>query len=331
VATYRPYLSGLRDSKYRISALLLLGHHAGRAGLKDAAIEAYATLLDEYGENDVNDKGDVIAVPNDQRLRRGDYNWDRFRIEPPPHLDLGEVRYALGLLYWRNEDWGQCARSLAPFMTDPALGKAKSAERAFYMLGQSHYKSYDYVAGYKVLTKLIDQFPRFEALEEVYVNATRGAVEAAEWTDVDRLCREFALKWPRSDQRQRMELFGALRSLFGKGLVTEALSQLKGLAEGETYEDVKADAWYWLGRHELAAKPPRPAEALGDFDRSLAVFPRERVCLAAAKCAMKLNQWDKAKLYLDRVLGEFAKGDPAVVQEARTLMPDVMKTIAKQK
>jgi tetratricopeptide (TPR) repeat protein len=331
VETYKPYVSGLRDSKYRISALMLLGHHAGKAGLKEPAIEAYATVLDEYGDNEVNAKDELVPVPAAQRIRQGSYNWDGFRIEPPAKLDLGDVRYALGFLYWKVEDFGQCAKTLAPFMTEPELVKVKSAERALYMLGQSYYKNFDFGNGYKVMLKLIDQFPKFEALEEVYVNAARGAVEAKAWNDVDRLCREYALKWPKSDRKQRMELYGALRTMFGKGMIDAAVSQIKGLAEGETFEDVKADAWYWLGRNELAFKPPRYLPALGYFDKSVTVFPRESACLEAAQCAVKLKQWDKAKLYLDRILGEFAKGQPAVVQEARTLMPEVMKEIAKAK
>jgi TolA-binding protein len=328
---YKPYTAGLRDSKYRISALMLLGYHAGKAGMKDAAIEAYATVLDEYGENEENNRGEPVPIPAAERLRQGSYNWDGIRIEPPAKLDFGEVRYALGFLYWKNEDYSQCAKTLAPFTTDAGLAKAKSAERALYMLGQSHYKSFDYVNGYKVLIKLIEQYPKFEALEEVYLNATRGAVEAKAWKDVDRLCREFTLKWPKSDKKPRMELYSALYVMFSKGTIDAAVSQLKGLAAGETYEDVKADAWYWLGRNDLAYKPARITPALQNFEQSVAVFPREPACLEAAKCAIKLRQWDKAKIYLDRVLGEFAKGDPAVVQEARTLMPEVMKEIAKPK
>lgn len=331
VQAFKPYTSGLRDSKYRISALMLLGHHAGKAGLKEPAIEAYATVLDEYGDNEVNANDELVPVPAVQRLRQGGYNWDGYRIEPPAKLDLGDVRYALGFLYWKVEDFGQCAKTLASFMTEPELVKVKSAERALYMLGQSYYKNFDFGNGYKVMLKLIDQFPKFEALEEVYVNAARGAVEAKAWNDVDRLCREYALKWPKSDRKQRMELYGALRTMFGKGMIDAAVSQIRGLAEGETFEDVKADAWYWLGRNELAFKPPRYLPALGYFDKSVTVFPREQACLEAAQCAVKLKQWDKAKLYLDRILGEFAKGHPAVVQEARTLMPEVMKEIAKAK
>jgi len=331
VETYKPYVSGLRDSKYRISALMQLGHHAGKAGLKEPAIEAYATILDEYGDNEVNAKDELIPVPAAQRIRQGGYNWDGYRIEPPAKLDLGGVRYALGFLYWKVEDFGQCTKTLAPFMTEAELAKVKSAERALYMLGQSYYRNYDYTNGYKVMVKLIDQFPKFEALEEVYVNAARGAVEAKAWNDVDRLCREFTIKWPKTDRKQRMELYGALRTMFGKGMIDAAVSQIKGLAEGETFEDVKADAWYWLGRNELAFKPPRYLPALGYFDKSVTVFPREPACLEAAKCAVKLKQWDKAKLYLDRILREFAKGHTAVVQEARTLMPEVMKEIAKAK
>lgn len=328
---YKPYLSGLRDSRFRTSALLLLAYHAGKAGLLAVAIEAYATILDEYGENEVTARGDIVPLPAAERLRAGGYNWDGIRFEPPAKLDLAEVRYSLGYLYWKNEAWGSCIQTLSPFLTDASLGQAKVADRSLYMLGQSYDRSYNPVPAGQVMLKLIDRFPKFEALEEVYVRATRDAVEAQAWNDVDRLCREFALKWPRSDRRQRMELFGALRMRFGGGKAEAGVSTLRGLANGETFEDVKADAWYWLGRGELTNQPPQYAQALADFEQSVTVFAREPACIEAARCAMKLRQWTQAKVHLDRVLSEFAKGDPAVVQQARALLPDVMKEIARSK
>ncbi len=95
-ATFKPYCSGYRESRYRVSALLLLGFNAGKAGLKEAAIEAYATVLDEYGENTTDTRGRLVPVPVAQRLRQGNYNWDGIRMQPPAKLDLGEVRYSLG-------------------------------------------------------------------------------------------------------------------------------------------------------------------------------------------------------------------------------------------
>ncbi len=41
----------MRDDRFRVSALRMLGYHAAQGGQQEAAIEAYATLLDEYGEN----------------------------------------------------------------------------------------------------------------------------------------------------------------------------------------------------------------------------------------------------------------------------------------
>jgi tetratricopeptide (TPR) repeat protein len=326
---FKPYTSGRRDSKYRISALMLLGHHAGKSGMKEVAVEAYATILDEYGENEVNAQDDLIPVPMAERIRQQGYKWDGFRMEPPANLDLGEVRYALGFLYWKLEDFGMCAKTLAPFLTDKNLLKVKSADRALYMLGQSYYKTYVFASGYGVMLKLIELYPKFDAIEEVYVNAARGAVEAKEWNAVDRLCREFVVKWPKSDRRHRMDLYSALRTMFGKGMLDEATTQLKALAEGQTFEDVKADAWYWLARNKMADKPPKYREAFDFFEKSVSTFAREQSCLEAAQCAVKLKQWEKAKLYLDRVLNEFARGNPSVVQEARTMMPEVMKEISK--
>lgn len=76
---------------------------------------------------------------------------------------------------------------------------------------------------------------------------------------------------------------------------------------------------------------PDHRAALGWFEKSLKIFPRETTSLEAAKCAVKLEQWAKARDLADRTTREFPKGNPAVIDEAKRLLPTVLKELAKQK
>jgi tetratricopeptide (TPR) repeat protein len=124
-----------------------------------------------------------------------------------------------------------------------------------------------------------------------------------------------------------MDLYAAV-GMVAQGKGDGGLARLKGLAAADTLEDVKADAAYHVGRLMLAdEKAPNLAEAMKYLDQSVALYPREPALLAAARCAMKLRQPEKAKAALDRLLREFAGGDPKVVADARTLLAEVARQV----
>ncbi|HSI33915.1 MAG TPA: tetratricopeptide repeat protein, partial [Tepidisphaeraceae bacterium] len=125
VETFRPYLNGHRDDRFRISGLRLMALHAAQAGMAAEAVEAYATILDEYGENRVDERGRVVPVSVRERLKQGQQSWDGVRLPVPKGLDLGDVRYALGFLYWKADDYARCAKALGPFLDDAALKASK--------------------------------------------------------------------------------------------------------------------------------------------------------------------------------------------------------------
>jgi len=338
---YLPYLYGLRDDRFRVSALQILAYHAGNEKEYDLAAEAYAALLDEYGENGKDAKGSPIPVPQKDRIRQGAahltgagkrlegkaQNWDGLRMPVPADLDLGEVRYHLGYLYWKQEDWPRCIKVLAPFVDEASLQKSRSRAKALYMAAQSCFRVYDSKNGLRIVRRLIHDHPNFEAIEEAYVYAARGCVEAAEWAEFQHLYKTFVETWPQAGNRPHMDLYAAL-AMIGEGRTDAGTGRLRSLAAADTLEDVKADANYHLGRRMLAdEQAARFDEAMKYLETSVNLYPREAACLAAARCAMKLQQWERARAYLSRVVRDFPAGDPNVVGEAKTLLPEVLKQI----
>lgn len=328
ITCYNSYLDDLRDSPFRVSALKLVGYHAGKDGQYGPASDAYAALLDEYGVNKLDAKDKPIPVPQGERLRQA-RGWDGIRMPVPKDLDQGEIRFALGFLYWKQDDWNRCIAALAPFQNDPALAKNKSRDRALYMSGQSRYKVYDYTNGVKTLTALIKEHPRFEAIDEVYVQTADGYAQTKAWQDLDAICRKFIAEKPASDKRSWMDLYAALATI-GTGKTAKGVGDLKAIAESDTFEDVKAAALYHAGLSTLAANPKNVQEASKYFDKSVNMFPRANSCLEAAKCQMALGNWTKANALLDKIARDFPKGDPVVVEEAKRLSPQVLKELAKQ-
>lgn len=328
VECYRPYLDGHRDDKFRVSGLLLLGYHAGRAERHDQAIEAYATLLDEYGDNKFDPQGEPVPVPQNQRLRRGRYNWNGIRLPPPKNLDLGQSRFALGFLYWSKEDWASCVRTLKPFLDDPRLFENKARPKALYMVARSYYNDHDYARALDAARRLLHDHPGFEATEEVYAFAARCCVETGKWSDIQGLCAKFIDRFPRSAHRPHMDLYAA-RALLGLGRTEEGLARLTSIAESETYEDVKALAFYYIGTHIMALPRPNLNTALVALRKSVGIYATERSCLAAAQCAMRLKRWAEARDYLQRAIRQFPAGDKRTIEQARSLLPSVLKELAR--
>jgi hypothetical protein len=125
-----------------------------------------------------------------------------------------------------------------------------------------------------------------------------------------------------------MDLYYALAAL-NQGKLSEGVARLKDIAGSDTYEDVKADALYHLGIHLMRKKPPERAAAFDHFVKSVELYPRDRSCLAAGKCGMELKKWDKARDMLERATRDFPTGRREVIEEARKLLPVVLKEIAK--
>ena len=328
VETCKPYIAGLRDDKFRVSALKLLGFNAGKAGQYEDAIDAYATLLDEYGPETVDDKGRVIPLPQKDRLRQKQHNWDGFRMPPPKDLDAGEIRFALGYLYWKQELWEKAALTLAPFANDPALRENKSRDRALYMAAQSAYKTGDYAGGVKSIQALLRDYPKFEAFEEACVYAARGYAETKNWSELELACKTFAADFPKSDRRPRMDYFAAL-SQMNSGAKDKGLSALKSLAASETFEDVRADACFQVAMYFLNSTSGGTEQAYDYLDKSVKFHATDVACVELAKCAIKLDKLDVARDTLARAQREF----PKFVRrfEVDALLIEVQKKLAKKK
>jgi tetratricopeptide (TPR) repeat protein len=326
---YKVYVDGLRDDRFRVSALQLMGFHAMQDRAYEPAINAYATLLDEYGYNEKDEKtGKPIPIRKNERLRKRS-RWDGIRIEPPKGLDLGKARYSLGFLYWKQEDFGRCARTLKAFAEDPNLFENESRAEALYMTGQSYFHLYNYKDGLAMLKKILEEHEGFEAIEEVYVAAARGYKETGEWKEIPPLQKTFMIKHPESLNRDHMELYAAAATV-NLGQPAKGAQLLEGIYASETYEDVKAEAAYHLGLRYMNAEPKDYKKAQEYLIKSVAIYPTELSCLTAGKSSIYVKDLENAKIYIERAAREFPIGERKIVDEARKLLLEVLKDLAKQ-
>ncbi|MDP7252731.1 MAG: tetratricopeptide repeat protein, partial [Planctomycetota bacterium] len=329
IDTYKVYVDGLRDDRFRVSALQLLGFHAMQEREYEPATEAYAALLDEYGYNEKDEEtGKPIPVPKNQRMLQRSH-WNGIRIAPPKGLDLGKVRYSLGFLYWKQEDYVRCASTLRPFAEDPNLFDNESRAQALYMAGQSYFARYDYENGLALLKKILEDHEDFEAIEEVYVKTVRGYKETGEWKAIPPLHKTFMIKHPESFSRDHMELYAAAATV-NLGQTAKGVQLLEGILASETYEDVKAEAAYHLGLRYMNVEPKDYKRAQQYLIKSVGIYPTELTCLTAGKSSIYVRDLGNAKTYIERAARQFPTGNRKIVAEAKKLLPGVLKDLAKQ-
>ena len=326
---YSAYARGMRDSPFRVSALQILGYQATLHDLHDAGIRAYSTILDEYGTNDTDEFGNPVPVPTEQRVRRDGSGWNGIRMAPPPDLDLGAVRYALGFIYWKLQDWPNCERILWPFIRSPELEENRVRAKGLFMVGRCYFKLHDYVNGLDVMSRLVKFYPRFEAVDEAYIYAARACEQQGEWDRMRELHEKFKKYCPNSPRIAHMDLYRAIADLKG-GNRAAGLIMIKSVTESETFEDVKADAFYQLAEYELAKVREDKKLALKYFEESVRLYPRARSCLAAARTAADLGQWERARTLLAQTLRDFPAAHPTILTEARRLTPVVLKELARK-
>jgi TolA-binding protein len=324
VLVYQPYIDGLRDNKFRSSALMLMGHFGTEGELYDDARAAYSALLDEYGQpNPLDKEGKPIPVPAAERLRPGT-RWNGVRRLPPEDLDPGKIRYALGYLFWKKFDWAGSRRALQPFFDDPGLRNHESCPAALLMLARSNVRLDAFDAAIPVFERLVTDHSGFAAADEAYVGLVRTCYRARNWGKMRAHSAAFTKLRPNAVRRPYVDFYLAL-AMIETGDATAGHSKLRDLAQAETYGDLKADAHFHLARRALAQSPPDRAAAYKLLRRSIDFYPRAEPLLEAGRCAVELRRWDDARAYLDRCIQEFPESDETILEDARDLLARVVK------
>ncbi len=328
VDVYHPYADGFRDARYRDSILLLLGHFGTLGEHYDAARNAYAALLDEYGPpNPRDENGEPIPVPPKARLRT-DSKWNGVRRTPPENWDPGSIRYSLAYLYWKQANWSSCRQTLAPFAQDTALTSHDKAAESLLMLARCQVNLHKDKAAIPVFQRLIREHPSFIAINEAYVDLARACYRSENWKALETTYAQFVKLRPDALRRPYMDFYRALAQI-EKG-DESGLSRLRDLAGAETYQDLKADAHYHLALRALETNPPDHKEAYKLLRKSVDAFPRARPLLEAGRCAMTLRRWQDARTYLDRCIREFPRDEEEILKDARALLAKVAEAEARQ-
>jgi hypothetical protein len=131
-------------------------------------------------------------------------------------------------------------------------------------------------------------------------------------------------------RRPYMDFYNAM-AIVGKGQRQEGIRKLGSLAKSDTYEDVKANAYYHLADQLMLSPKPNFDLISSLLKKSVDFYPQAHSLLAAGRCAVKRQKWQDARTYLDRCIREFPRSEPAVHTEAKQLLARVSQAEAGRK
>jgi tetratricopeptide (TPR) repeat protein len=324
VKAFRIYVDGMRASKFRAAALQLMGHYGSKAELYNEASEAYAALLDEYSPAATNMPQNVtnlyarVYLKPEQRLRKQS-SWDGYRMPLSDKIDLGDVRYGLGHLYWKKEQWAQCLTALDPFLTDRLLAKSPSRAEALFMLARCQMKTGLFTAAQLTMERSLKDHPDYKEAEQIYRDLIRSHVDTANWPAVTRTYQDYLVRHKEGRFRPHMDLYLAVSQLNGTNEATGERT-LIDLSKADTYEDVKAEAYYRLALRALSEKtPPDQAGALPLLRKSIEAYPQIPALMEAARCAKGTKNFTAAREYLDQLVRQFPTVEQALMDQVQQL------------
>jgi TolA-binding protein len=244
-------------------------------------------------------------------------------MQSPDKWDIGKIRYGLGFLYWKKEAWDQCVQTMAPFMSDEELRASPVRDEAMFMLARSQVNLKQVTAGLKTLEKIVEEYPTFKAIDEAYVDIARVGANSGNWLIVGKYAKLFKEKRAGSERGPYIDLYAAIAQI-GQGQTAVGERALTDLAKAETYEDLKAEAYFHLGKLKLKARPPDQAGALALLQKSVAAYPLPPALLETGRCALEQKQFVVARECLDRLVREFPKADKDIIESAQQLRRKVM-------
>jgi hypothetical protein len=120
-----------------------------------------------------------------------------------------------------------------------------------------------------------------------------------------------------------MDVYAALGQI-GRGEAAAGEQALDILAKSDTYEDVKAEAYYRLALRRAGGPKPDIAAARSLLRKSVECYPMASALLETARLAMQAGDFADARTSVDRLLREFPKTEREFIEEAQQIRRKLM-------
>jgi TolA-binding protein len=112
--------------------------------------------------------------------------------------------------------------------------------------------------------------------------------------------------------------------MVGQGQLAAGERALIDLAKSDTYQDLRAEAYFHLAKLKLKQQPLEKAAALALLRKSVEAYPFPPALLDTGRYALELKDFTVARECLDRLVRDFPKADKDILDTAQQMRRKVM-------
>lgn len=281
-------ISHKSDSKIvKASALTQIGDAYQEINDLPKAIDVYDRILRDHPDSIYADYAQFrqgIALLKSNKIEAATLSFQSLQANFPKSKYLYEVKYYLGLAYFKKEDWAQAIKHSDDYLKNPGESQTFIAE-AGYILALAHFHLNHYETALDFFQKIVNDFPQQTAMVHM------------------------------------SELYAA-KSLFGLQKPSEAVEKFWRISENYPASEAAQDALLWLGDYFL--EQGRTDEAIKAYQKFLSSFlnsdKHNLVYYNLGQCYETAGQPDQALNYYKLINDS---GDKEITAKARLAIADI--------
>ncbi|MCC6758326.1 MAG: tetratricopeptide repeat protein, partial [Candidatus Omnitrophica bacterium] len=337
----------------RGSALTQIGDAYQEINLLDKAVEVYDQILREYQDTVYADYAQFrqgIALLKAEKIEAATLSFQSLQVNFPKSKYLTEVKYYLGLAYFKKEDWEQSISLVKSYLETESEKKDFAAE-GNYLLGLAHFnlKKYDLALGYfqKIVKNFTDQknivqtselytaksfhalnknkeaidkftditklYPTSEAAGEALLWLGDHYLDESKYSTAIEFYKQFVNDFPGSE-KLNLVLYELGQSYQGAGQLEEALNAYKRVTESP-YKEIYAKAK--LAVADIFSKDMDTQTAIATYQSIAQTVPefKKDALLRVAEIYKNDQEYQKAINTYEEVLGtpSLSKSDGAAL------------------
>ena len=216
IQTFEMIFNKTENKVIKVSALTQIGDAYQDVDQFDKAIDVYDRILKDYPDSIYTDYvqfREGIALLRLNKVEAATLSFQSLQTNFPGSKYLRDVKYYLGLSYYKKEDWAQASRYMEEYLSATSIAEVFAAE-ATYILALSEFNLGNYDQAIEKFHAVIKNYPEQPAMSQI------------------------------------AEL-NIAKSRYHLGQTKEAIKKLLWVTETHPQSEAAQEALLWLGDHYL--------------------------------------------------------------------------------
>jgi TolA-binding protein len=210
IKNFETIMSKTESKIVKVSALTQIGDAYQDAGQLGKAIDIYDRILKDFPDSLYTDYVQFrqgIALLKQDKIEAATLSFLSLQTNFPKSKYLNDVKYYLGVAYYKKEDWAQAITSISEYLQSLNKSMLFAAE-ANYVLALSYLNAQDYKAALTAFEKIIKDFPEQTVMTRVAkLNIAKSQNSLGDTEEAIRIFQEILRDYPSTESAQEAMLW----------------------------------------------------------------------------------------------------------------------------